>query len=184
MLGRPRPLSHARPREAGQGSPALAPGTLPLRRASGGLGKQWPSCCCCPDVLRHAGTAIWARGPREWPAGHLPAWSWLLPKGSRVSARAGAAGRGPEAVLWPGQPFRPQAACRGEAWSPQLPVLVLPLTPPRAPEPGNLAYSTSHCKGFRLLSGSPRAPWLQVFHLYSGQPGLQGPRLLSTQCCL
>lgn len=98
------------PRRQGRAAMWLHLVFLPLRWASGGLGEQWASCCCCCNVPPSTGTAIWARGLGKWPAGHLPAWSWLLPKGSGAPARAGVAGGGLEAVPWPGQPVRPQAA--------------------------------------------------------------------------
>lgn len=86
------------------------------------------------------GTAIWACGLGEGPASHLPAWSWLLPKGSGAPVGAGAAGGGVGggSLAWAG--FQAPSCC-GESGSPQLPALILPAHTTQGPGERKLSLS-------------------------------------------
>lgn len=130
---------------------------LPLRWASTALaGCMLPVAAAAVTSHLLPRTAIWAQGLGEGPASHLPAWSLLLLKGSGVPVGAGAHGGGSEAVLWPGQPVRPQAA-----GPPQSPALVL------------LPHTTQGPGLSEVLASTRTAvqpPWFQVLHLYMGKP--------------
>lgn len=161
----PQPLSHARPREAGKGSSAVAPGAPPSPM---GLGRPWRAVGFLLLLLRRRPT--WCRGrhlgPRAGRAACRPSACLELAASERqqgVCGSRGCWGRLGGGSLALGRLSGPRLPAVGRPGPHSFLSRFSPHTPPRAPEPGRLACGTRHCQDCLLISGSPHPLWLSGF---------------------